>query len=77
MRSTKQTLFKPTRAESKLSTTDTAARLIVRKETEARSEKSRRLREMRLAKEAALPDETAAPAKTGKKKARPTRRAAG
>lgn len=77
MRSTKQTLFKPTRAESKLSTTDTAARLIVRKETEARSEKSLRLREMRLAKEAALPDETAAPAKPVKKKTRAPRRAAG
>ncbi len=52
MHLTKDTLFKPTRAESKMSATDMAARSIADKEVEARILKTERLRALRLAKEA-------------------------
>lgn len=75
-RLTKDTLFKPTRAESKHATTDSAARTILETEAAARQKKTERLRAMRLEVEAAAEKQQAAfpraaKAKTarGKKKA--------
>lgn len=75
MQFTKETLFKPTRAETKLSATDSAARSIVEKETEAREAKTRRLRELRLEKEAEVGEEDTAPKKKPRKAAKPRSRA--
>lgn len=46
---TKETLFKPTRAESKQATTDKTVRKMLDTEAAARRAKTDRLREMRLA----------------------------
>lgn len=72
MQLTKETLFKPTRAESKMFATDLAARIIADKETEARMQKTERLRDLRLAKEAELAKEnpTPKPSKAGKGRTR-------
>jgi len=51
-RLTKETLFKPTRAESKQAATDETAWAMLEAEDEKRRKKTERLREMRLAAEA-------------------------
>ncbi|MCI5075259.1 hypothetical protein [Oricola sp.] len=69
---TKDTLFKPTRSETKMSNTDMAARSIADKEADARTQKTARLRALRLAKEAEESAETpeGKRAKAGKGRAR-------
>jgi hypothetical protein len=47
-RLTRETLFKPTRAESKQAVTDNTARSMIEAEAEARQKKTERLRQMRL-----------------------------
>lgn len=64
---TKQTLFRPSRMESKADATTTAARSIIDSETSARDAKVARLRKARLDREAA---EAEAPAEPPKKAAR-------
>lgn len=51
-RLTRETLFKPTRAESKQAVTDGTARAMIEAEAERRQKKTQRLRELRLAAEA-------------------------
>lgn len=63
---TKDTLFKPTKAESKQAMTDTAARSILEAEAAERQKKTDRLRKMRLEVEAA--------AEKQKKKSGPAKR---
>lgn len=69
---TKDTLFKPTRTETKMSNTDMAARSIADKEADARIQKTARLRALRLAKEAEESAETpdGKPTKAGKTRTR-------
>lgn len=51
-RLTRETLFKPTRAESKQAMTDDTARSMIEAEAETRQKKTERLRKLRLAAEA-------------------------
>lgn len=67
-RLTKDTLFKPTRAESKQATTDSAARSILEAEAAARQKKTERLRAMRLEVEAATEKQQAAHPRSAKAK---------
>jgi hypothetical protein len=52
-RITRETLFKPTRAESKQAATDVTARAMLEAETDARRKKTERLRLLRLEAESA------------------------
>lgn len=70
MQLTRETLFKPTRAETKMSVTDVAARSVADKEAEARDRKTKRLRALRLAKEAELTEENPTRKPTNAKKGR-------
>ncbi|WP_421851728.1 hypothetical protein [Oricola sp.] len=70
----RQTLFKPTRAESKQASTDIAAREMIDSEASKRREKTARLKEMRLAREAEQAGADTPPARTAKKVRRVNRR---
>jgi len=67
-RLTKDTLFKPTRAESKQAATDSTARSILEAEAAARQKKTDRLRAMRLEVEAATEKQQAAYPRSAKAK---------
>ena len=71
---TKDTLFRPTKAEGKLSATDRAAREIIDTEAAARTKKTDALRAARLARDEAAKAATPVAAKSVAKKAKPAAR---
>ena len=70
----RETLFKPTRSESKQATTDGTVREMIDAESRMRREKTARLREMRLAREADGDEAGAPPERTAAKDRRANRR---